>query len=83
MISSEPDGPFSISSVSDDGMFTAEISGLDRKKDFNDVLRKMKDGLGQLVQYISFVRVARVAEAACAQAFLVRGLELIECRSRK
>ena len=72
LISASPEKAFSISplEITEDGLFTATITGLDRKKDFKDVVRKMTDRLGQLVQYISFIRVARVAQAACAQAFL-------------
>lgn len=69
LISNAPKDAFSVSppALTEDGLFTATITGLDREKDFNEVVRAMKDGLGQLVRYISFIRVARVAQAACTQ----------------
>ena len=78
IVSADPEAGFAIlSPLKTDctGEFSATVSGLDRKKDRAAIVRVMRSGLLPLIKHLSYIRVARDAQAACTQPFLtgVRG----------
>ena len=62
LISADPDDAFSISplEISGTGLFTASISGLDRKKEAGEVILKMETGLESLIRHIASIRKSLV-----------------------
>ena len=64
IVSSGPEKDFTVSSLGRDegGIFTAAITGLDRNKDRDTVIRCMTAQLGPLIQYLSDRRGVRAAE---------------------
>ena len=71
-VSCDPKPPFEISKFGRDenGIFKAEIKGLDRTVNTNDIVREMVDKIDGFVRYVSYFNVIVSAKAAVAKAFL-------------